>query len=53
MMFCGVPVACIAHSSFLYNFHNFYEQTKSLGDPIFAVRTHGHSEVVFSNDERM
>ena len=48
MTFYGVPIASTAHSSFLYN---FYEQTKSLGDSIFAVRTHGHSEVAFSNDQ--
>jgi len=50
MIFYGVPIASIAHSNFLYT---FYEQTKSLGDSIFTVRTHGHSEVEFSNDEEI
>ena len=50
MIFYGVPIASIAHSNFLYT---FYEQTKSLGDAIFAVRTSGHSEVAFSSDEEM
>jgi len=35
MIFYGVPIASNAHSNFLYT---FYEQTKSLGDSIFAVR---------------
>ena len=48
MIFYGVPIASIAHSNFLYN---VYEQIKSLGDSIFAVRDRGHSEVAFSNDQ--